>query len=98
MPELADGETPAQQSHKPREEFARTMSKMETDSVGLRRWSTLPLRIILAAALIGATPHPASAGVFDDAQDVINQLNPINAALGPLIDRAIAQGNTAVAQ
>ncbi len=65
------------------------------------RWDYRPLTsvgvaLVLLALLIG--PPNAAAGTFDDAQDVINQLNPINLALGPLIDRAIARGDEALAR
>lgn len=44
---------------------------------------------------VGSEPHPDVAG---DAKALVNQLSPINLALGPLIDRAVSDGNDALAQ
>lgn len=52
---------------------------------------------IIIALLCSNTPA-ASADVIDDAKGLIAQLNPINVALGPLIDRAAADGNAVLQQ
>jgi len=44
---------------------------------------------------VGSEPHPDAGG---DAKALVNQLSPINLALGPLIDRAVSDGNDALAQ
>lgn len=41
--------------------------------------------------------HGTAQGA-DKAVSLVNQLNPINIALGPLIDDAISDGNEALAQ
>jgi hypothetical protein len=54
--------------------------------------------LLLALLLICVSPQPAVGDVGKDAQALAGQLNPINVALGPLIDRAISDGNDALAQ
>jgi hypothetical protein len=52
----------------------------------------------LVLFLICIWPLRAAADVGKDAQNIANELNPLNQALGPLIDRAISDGNDALAQ
>jgi hypothetical protein len=60
-----------------------------------------PIKKIVACifiTLLCLISPTASADVADDAKGLIAQLNPINLALGPLIDRAAADGNAVLQQ
>ena len=54
--------------------------------------------LLLVLLLICMPPQRAVADVGSDAHALADQLNPINVALGPLIDHAISSGNDALAQ
>ena len=47
---------------------------------------------------IGVGPSRADGNPLADAKSLVSQLNPINLALGPLIDQAVSDGNAALAQ
>jgi hypothetical protein len=59
----------------------------------MKQWT-----FFLTLLLICVSPRFAVADVGKDARALEDQLNPINVALGPLIDRAISDGNDALAQ
>jgi hypothetical protein len=56
--------------------------------------------VLAVIVLLGSSqicPLYAQGDVIQQAQTIVNNLNPINQALGPLIDRAVADGNDALA-
>jgi hypothetical protein len=57
-----------------------------------------PRALLLALVLLWMPPQHAAADAGSDARAILNQLNPINLALGPLIDHAISSSNDALAQ
>jgi hypothetical protein len=61
---------------------------------------SIAIRIVLCFALLVTSEHSARAGVdlSESAKGLLGQLNPVNLALGPLVDDAVAKGNVAVAQ
>jgi hypothetical protein len=54
--------------------------------------------VCLVVALLCTNPPTTSADAIDDAKGLVGQLNPISLALGPLIDRAAADGNAVLQQ
>ena len=47
---------------------------------------------------IAVSPAGADGNALDQAKSLVRSLNPINLALGPLIDQAVSDGNSALAQ
>jgi hypothetical protein len=52
----------------------------------------------LVLLLVCVSPLNAAVDVAKEARSIQDELNPVNQALGPLIDRAISDGNDALAQ